>query len=69
VRRTCLALSVLIALALPAAAQAAIVPGAVVDGPSTDIVSFGDLDVAPDGTGALAYTKKVGADQHVFVSL
>jgi hypothetical protein len=44
------------------------VPGAIVDGPTSQIQKFGDLDMAPDGTGALAYSKSVGGEAHVFVS-
>jgi hypothetical protein len=64
-------LAVALALALAAVpAQAAIVPGVTVDGPSADIPSTQqvDIDVAPDGTAAIGYLKKVGADNHVFVS-
>jgi hypothetical protein len=65
-------LAVLAPLLLPAAAGA-VVPGKFfagepVDGPSADIQSLGDLDVARDGTGALAYVKRVGGIDHVFVS-
>jgi hypothetical protein len=65
-------LAVLAPLVLPAVGHAA-VPGKYfvgepVDGPSADIQSLGDLDVARDGTGALAYVKRVGAIDHVFVS-
>ena len=42
--------------------------GTPVDGPSADIQSLGDLDVARDGTGALAYVKRVAGIDHVFVS-
>src|SRR5215211_3567862 len=56
------------ALSAPAAAHAAILPGQTIDGPSADIKSFGNVDVAPDGTGAIAYVKRVGSDKHVFVS-
>ena len=64
-------LAVLAPLVLPAGAGA--VPGNFyagepVDGPSADIQSLGDLDVARDGTGALAYVKRVGGIDHVFVS-
>jgi hypothetical protein len=52
----------------PATAQAAILPGQTIDGPSTDIKEFGNIDVAPDGTGALVYRKNVGGAQRVFVS-
>jgi hypothetical protein len=60
------------ALALPACAGAAVAgkyfAGTAVDGPSADIQSLSDLDVARDGTGALAYVKQVGGVDHVFVS-
>ena len=47
----------------------ALAPGdAVVDGPSADIQSLNGLSIARDGTGALVYTKTVGAVSHVFVS-
>jgi hypothetical protein len=62
----------LAALALPAAASAAVpgkfFAGEPVDGPSADIQSLGDLDVARDGTGGLAYVKRVAGVDHVFVS-
>ena len=65
-------LAVLAPLVLPAAAGAAVpgkyFAGEPIDGPSADIQSLGDLDVARDGTGALAYVKRVGAIDHVFVS-
>jgi PKD domain len=65
-------LAVLAPLVLPAAAGAAVpgkyFAGEPVDGPSADIQSLGDLDVARDGTGALAYVKRVGGIDHVFVS-
>jgi hypothetical protein len=53
---------------VPAAADAAIVPGAPVDGPSADITanSVVQADVAPDGTAAIAYLK--GATPKVWVS-
>jgi len=56
-------------LAVPAAtARAALYPGDPVDGPGADVQSLGDLDLARDGTGALAYVKRVdGADQ-IFVA-
>jgi hypothetical protein len=40
----------------------------VVDGPSSDIRSLDGLSIARDGSGALVYTKTVGAVAHVFVS-
>jgi len=68
VRRARLALVAALALASPAAAHADIVPGQIVDGPAAEIKSFGGLDMAPDGTGALAYVKAVAGVDHVFVS-
>jgi hypothetical protein len=66
-RLVVLACAALSALA-PAAADAAIVPGATVDGPSADVVAAQTVqsDVAPDGTAAIAYLK--GATAHVWVS-
>lgn len=56
------------ALALAGPAQAGFFPGEPIDGPSGDIVRFGDLDIARDGTGALAYVKRDGGVDHIFVS-
>ena len=50
------------------AAHAAIAPATVIDGPASQIRKFGGIDMAADGTGAIAYSKQVGADEHVFVS-
>jgi hypothetical protein len=66
-------LAVLAPLVLPAVSADATVRGTYfagepVDGPSADIQSLGDLDVARDGTGALAYVKRVGGIDHVFLS-
>jgi hypothetical protein len=71
VRRLAL-LATLASLVLPAVAGAAtpvrFFVGTPVDGPSADIQSLGDLDVARDGTGGLTYVKRVGGVDHVFVS-
>jgi hypothetical protein len=65
-------LAALTALVLPpvagAATPARFFAGTPIDGPSADIQSLGGLDVARDGTGALAYVKRVGGIDHVFVS-
>jgi hypothetical protein len=65
-------LAALAALACPAAASAAVpgnfFAGEPVDGPSADIQSLGDLDVARDGSGALTYVKRVAGIDHIFVS-
>jgi hypothetical protein len=56
-------------LALPAGtAHAGIFLGDAVDGPSPDVSSLGDLDLARDGTGALTYLKRVDGVDHVFVA-
>jgi hypothetical protein len=71
-RRRIALLAALAPLVLPAGAGAAVAgkffAGEPIDGPSADIQSLGDLDVARDGTGALAYVKRVGGVDHVFVS-
>lgn len=67
-RRTLPLLALLTALAVPTGAHAAVFAGDVIDGPSPDLVSAGDLDVARDGTGAVAYLKRVDGVPHVFVS-
>jgi hypothetical protein len=60
---------VLAALALsPAAAQAAWFPAQTIDGPSADVVEVGGVDLARDGTGAVAYLRRDGGIPHVFVS-
>ena len=54
---------------LPAGtAHAGIFLGDAVDGPSPDVSSLGDLDLARDGTGALTYLKRVDGADHVFVA-
>jgi hypothetical protein len=61
-----------IAVLAPAAAavpaHAAFFAGEAVDGPSADIRSVGDVDIARDGTGAVVYIKRDGGVDHVFVS-
>jgi hypothetical protein len=66
-RRPILALA-LAALALPAGAHAAWFPAEPVDGPSADIVAVGGVDVAREGTAGLAYLKRDGGLEHVFVA-
>jgi hypothetical protein len=60
-----------VALATASASHAAIVPGVAVDGPDSDIVGNQSVqvDMAPDGTTALAYLKAEGGEDHVFASL
>jgi hypothetical protein len=56
-------LVLLAVLALPSAAHAGTFPGDPIDGPAAGL-EIGDLDLARDGTGAVAYTRPEG----VFVS-
>jgi hypothetical protein len=59
----------LAALALmPTTAQAAWFPAEPVDGPSADIVSVEDADVAREGMAAIVYLKRDGGQPHVFLS-
>lgn len=55
-------------LAAPAAAHAGYFPAEVIDGPTPDIVSAGDVDVARDGNGGVLYLKKDQGVDHVFLS-
>jgi hypothetical protein len=58
-------------LALAAAAEqahAVILPAVTIDGPSEEIVGFGGVAMAQDGTGGLVYLKRVDGVAHVFVS-
>jgi hypothetical protein len=52
----------------PAQAHAVILPAITIDGPSEDIVGFGGVAMAEDGTGGLVYLKRVAGVPHVFVS-
>ncbi len=49
-------------------ARAVILPATTIDGPSEDIVGFGGVAMAEDGTGGLVYLKRVEGVPHVFVS-
>src|SRR3954467_8482289 len=61
-------LAALIALAVPATASASILPGQVIEPASADVTSFGDVALAPDGTGAIVYVKKVTGVDHIWAS-
>lgn len=63
-----LLLAVLTALILASPASAAWFPAEAIDGPSPDILSFGDIDMARDGTGGLVYLKNENGVPHVFLS-
>jgi PKD domain len=47
---------------------AVILPAQTIDGPSEEIVGFGGVAMAPDGTGGAVYLKRVDGVPHVFVA-
>jgi PKD domain len=49
-------------------ARAVVLPPTTIDGPSEDIVGFGGVAMAEDGSGGVAYLKRVGGVAHLFVS-
>ncbi len=59
---------VLALLALPATAHAAWFPAEPIDGPSADIVSVGDVEVAREGMAGVTYLKREGGVPHVFAA-
>lgn len=63
-----LAAAVAGALAVAPTAQADFFPAEPIDGPDAGIRAVGDVDVARDGSGAVAYVKQDGGTDHVFVS-
>ena len=58
----------IVLLVFPAAARADWFPAAPIDGPSADIVAVGNVDLARDGSGAIAYLRNDGGVPHAFVS-
>src|SRR3954454_10163167 len=57
-----------VALACPASARAAWFPATPIDGPNADVVAVGNVDVARDGNGAIAYLRRDGGVAHAFVA-
>ncbi|HEX5923234.1 MAG TPA: PKD domain-containing protein [Baekduia sp.] len=51
-----------------ASARAVILPALTIDGPSEDIIAFGGVAMAEDGTGGAVYLKRVEGLAHVFVA-
>ncbi len=49
-------------------AHAVILPATTIDGPSEEIVGFGGVAMAEDGSGGVVYLKRVAGVPHVFVS-
>lgn len=71
--RAVIAVALALLFAVTASADADVLPGKVIDGPAVEVMpNNGDLDasidLAPDGTGALAYVKKVGGFDEIMVS-
>jgi hypothetical protein len=60
--------TVALTIVLAGQAQAVILPAVTIDGPSSEIVGFGGVAMAEDGTGGLVYLKRVGGVAHAFVS-
>jgi hypothetical protein len=70
-RRTALGAALagmLAAMVLSGPARAAIQPAVTLDGPSEEIVGFGGVAMAEDGTGGVVYLKRVEGVAHVFVA-
>jgi hypothetical protein len=63
-----LALAVLLFSCQVQRVDAVILPAVTLDGPSQDIVAFGGVAMAEDGTGGVVYLKRVEGVPHVFVS-
>jgi hypothetical protein len=61
-------LLVALLLLAPALASAVVQPASTIDGPNEDIVGFGGVAMAEDGTGGAVYLKRVEGVAHVFVS-
>jgi hypothetical protein len=60
--------SAILLLASAHRAGAVILPAQTIDGPNENIVGFGGVAMAEDGTGGLVYLKRVEGVPHVFVS-
>src|SRR3954469_16185443 len=55
-------------LIFPATAHAGWIAAAPIDGPSADVIEVGGVDLARDGSGAIAYLRNDGGAPHVFVA-
>lgn len=58
----------LLLLVFPASARADWFPATPIDGPNADVVAVGNVDLARDGVGAVAYLRKDGGVTHAFIS-
>ncbi len=67
-RLACVWLAVSAAAFAAQSARAVIPPAVTLDGPSEDIIAFGGVAMAEDGTGGAVYLKRVEGVAHVFVA-
>lgn len=63
-----LALAAIVLAVHAGQARAVILPAVTIDGPNENIVGFGGVAMAADGTGGLVYLERVEGVAHVFVS-
>lgn len=63
-----LLIALVLVLVLPSTAQAAWFPAAPIDGPNADVLTVGNIDLARDGAGAVAYLRLDGGEPHAFIS-
>jgi hypothetical protein len=63
-----LALLIGVLLVAPASAWAGFVPAVSIDGPSADVLSAGDVELARDGAGAVTWLRSEAGVAHVFVA-
>lgn len=61
-------LAMIVPMLCAQAAVAVILPAVTIEGPSEEIVGFGGVAMAEDGTGGVVYLKRVDGVAHVFVS-
>jgi hypothetical protein len=62
------AAAAILSLGLAAPVRALVTPPVTVAGPAADILDFGGVAMAPDGSGGLVYTQAVEGVPHVFAS-
>ncbi len=63
-----LTIATLLAGVLASPARAAFFPGDQLDGPGPHVKTLGDLDLARDGTGALAWVREIDGVDHIVIS-
>jgi hypothetical protein len=63
-----LLVALIVLLLFPASAHAGWIPATAIDGPNADVLEIGNVDLARDGAGAIAYLRNDGGVPHVFVS-